>query len=261
MRARVGLFLIFITIAVGTTTPSEASSRPCLDTELARLMDQHAGEVLDQVTFFEGKLTQGYMDLEKHGLYDPDAIYIGIANHHREGEHHYYMMSGGKRFDGGILYNPAKVKTSYQTPLFAKGVIFKIKGEPRLAVQTRKSMEELKGFKGLTCLHGACKVLDEVEITIPRRRGIIFPTSAEEFAKSLMKGEVKVNGKPLQVQMIATSERELAHYLKKLKGLDTEAVSSLLTHSGVTAGIVILGVAVGGRIIWVLAKQEWAEEH
>jgi len=247
-------FVSILILALSLTVPAHAARRDCLSTELARLLDQHQGQVLDEVKFFEGKLTQGYMDLERNGLYDPDAIYIGVSNHTREGAHHYYLLSGGKRFDGGLMFNPAKVKTFYSTPYFANGVIFKITSDRHLIAQTARKIEELKDYKGLTCLHGACKVLDEVEINIPHQRNLLFPVSAKRFADSLMKGEVKINGRPAKVEMIATSEEELAHYLRTTDSIDYMSLQSLV-RPAIKKGMVIIGLATAGRIVWIVTTQ------
>jgi len=61
---------------VGST---KAVDKVCLVSMLGSLVSNNEGEVLDNLEFFNGKLTQGYMRLGRG--FDKDSIYIGVANH------------------------------------------------------------------------------------------------------------------------------------------------------------------------------------
>ena len=242
-RYILNIYLIcFVTLA-------NASSTSCLSESIRNLLKPYTQKDLSDIVILNSSSNRGYFSLDEQ--YDPNSIYIGVANRRTEGSHHYYLVAGGRGFDGIPLYHPAKVKEFKKSPFFTKGVLFQITENDDLASIVSNSIEQNRASRNLTCLHGVCRILEEVEIDIPKYRNESSIISAEEFSQSLMSANVTVGGRPAKVRMIASSTQELEHYLNRLKSVDSNARLEISFGVGIYT---TFALSIGGITVYALVE-------
>ena len=150
--------------------------------------------------------------------YNPESIYIGVANSTNDGNHHYYLIAGNKRYDALPFYSRAKIKTNLKgIPLASKGVIFELKVDKETVDRLQANMV---ANRNLTCLHGLCKILKAtgIEITTPSSN-----IRTRTIAVGLLSGQIKnQNGNLIDANLYATSLNELEHFIKRANIADAE---------------------------------------
>jgi hypothetical protein len=182
-------------------------------------------------------LTQGRFNLFKQPFYDEKSLYIGVANRKKEGSHHYYLVAGKKRYDGVVL-GKSKVKTFGEYAALSQGVLFKINVSDEVLEKVIQSIEEHKRSMTLTCLHGACSVLEDAGIKIPYTDGLFI--ELKPAIAGILDGNIAVDGKTLgpdHVQMIATSRDQLEHFLEMSEIAEESQKYQLLLIGGTGVGV------------------------
>ena len=236
--------------------PSAAENtkmKACLYQSLFSLLEEHRGAAIDHINLVDRKLTKGRFHLNNDSS-DANSIYIGVANHPKDGSHHYYLIAGNKRFDGSALFFKPRVRisnNSHYTAPFSEGIVFKITGESNsnLRDMSAQAIELFRKKRNITCLHALCKVMDHLEIEIPHSRNGLS-VSGEEMAKSLMGAKVLINGKPAHVRMSTTSGKQLNHYLKELKNLDKDVKNDFKKLGGIFLFVLtIAGIDIALEVI------------
>lgn len=130
----------------------------------ARLQQESPVSVLPHLRPFSPKVKGGLFRLTDHPAYDPNAIYLGVANSAGAGSHHYYLIINNKRFDsygsGGL--GQIVVKERGGPPLASDGVVFKLKIDQATLAQLDKSTLLFAN----TCLHEVCRILNKANIDL-----------------------------------------------------------------------------------------------
>ncbi len=238
----ISIFLIpYISMSFSyASSENKTTDKICLTKSLKELLPKEEEFKIDNVKLLQADMTNGRFYLGEQ--FSKDSIYIGIANHPNEGYHHYYLIAGNKRYDGQPIFEKSDLKTfSRNQPLFSKGVIFKIDSSEDLVNKTQNVMDQKQNSRNISCLQGACNILNEVEIDIPslRKKKII---SNEEFSRDLLNASVKVGGKDVKVEMMSTSWDEVKHYLKERRNVDEKMFK--YTRALVIKNVVLPGVGL-----------------
>ncbi len=175
-------------------------------------------------------LKHAYLPLKQTGtFYDPEALYIGIANNlGADGFHHYYLVSGNRRFDA-IPGKPAKVHDtkSGSAPIITQGVVFRLKLPAEVRAKVMADMKAREGTDCLTCLHPVIEILNENGIHIAPDGHGMNQLSTAQISTGLLSGQATWNGKPVPTEAFATSSGQVAPYLVNAMNMDEMARARL----------------------------------
>ena len=250
-----------LVIALLLATSISAFGKTCDTTSVVKALVGGDKPNSIRAQLIDPNMTQGYFNLSDLPIHDPDAFYIGVANHSVEGSHHYYLISGGKRFDAYPTFTEARSKSiDPLSKLMPSGVFFKIKAPPEVIAKVEASIIKNGNNKFLTCLHGTCKVLEDADIVMGNRvkGGAVRVKTATQ---GLIDGRMTINGEPVNpedIELIATSESELQHFLDSVEKTDAEEIKKykkLMMIIPAAAGGAV-GATMGIRVFlkWTITK-------
>jgi hypothetical protein len=196
------------------------------------------------VHILDADLRDGKVVMKQLSKYDPEDLYIGIANG-TEGSHHYYLLAGNYRFDGMPNFQKPKVHEGRLLgPLGSKGVIFKIPVPKNIIEAIQLKLQEGRVPRGFSCLHSLCSLLksEGIEILGTKHQAGI---RAKIVASSLIDGKVRIHGldlTPSETEFLASSEEEIAEFLHKAKVTDSRMAVSLVIQGALygTMGYVFI---------------------
>lgn len=215
-----------------------------LDPATLRQIDEAA---LANVGLFEVSKKGGLYNLFKSSIYDKDAVYLGIANAPGHGTHHYYLIAGNKRYDGSPFFTASKTKDLKENAAVAKGVIFKMNVPEEVSAKVVAAIEKNANSRNLSCLNGACNVLDDAGITIPGvEKGQVFKLIP--VVRGLVQGEVKTSAGSAPVTMHATSAREVEHFLAQVRTKNQNMIERAAGQAAFRGVIVTGTVGVGAGL-------------
>ncbi|MBC7742266.1 MAG: hypothetical protein H7061_08715 [Bdellovibrionaceae bacterium] len=180
------------------------------------------------LTIGDVSFTMGSFQLHKQSWYEPDALYIGVANNLKVGLHHFYMVAENVRLDGEKLLAPLKVKTSRNAdpPAFTEGVVFKLKVDPATLKALVEMMKAYDKVPSMTCLHPIYQILSKLGIYIDPdvTKGPNITVSQSRFIMALLNNKVNIlsNGQlqPLPVEMFAANKNKLSWFLANMGVID-----------------------------------------
>lgn len=173
--------------------------------------DQYAA-LVNKTTFISAvdEVYNGRFKLSAIPGFDPDALYIGVANNPADGDHHYYLIIGNKRFDSYGLFSRARIHTHQKAgpPLAADGVLFKLSVDQATYDEIKNN---LAPNRDISCLHAICRVLNASGVELIQNGA---PISTKAVATGLISGRVQTtSGASIPVEIIATSEHQLKKFL------------------------------------------------
>jgi hypothetical protein len=176
--------------------------------------------------------------------YQKDAIYIGIANHFKDGNHHYYVDVGKVQasshgFLGSKIIDNGRIASN--------GALFEIPVPPEVAkaIEARALAGKFSGT--LSCLHAVCNLLEPEGVVIHERGGKRKVRTRVVLA-NLVEGKIKILGKdadPETIRLLTTGDSELAHLLYTGTITDAKGEREALLFIGGGGGTVVLVGLVG----------------
>jgi len=195
-------------------------------------------------------LRQGRFRINELPDYDPLSLYIGIAHTEKDGNHHYYLIAGNKRYEAYPKFVKARIKISQDgsSPLASNGLIFKINVNQETLDLIRANMD-LK-LRNLSCIHGICKVLKASGVSFVDTEGKRI--TARRVAVGLLSGRITENGNPVvNPSIYSTSQAELLHFLNSAVSADADEIKQVfLLISGFSINTVL-----GKELIPVLTNE------
>ncbi|NUN04725.1 MAG: hypothetical protein HUU57_03085 [Bdellovibrio sp.] len=202
---------------------------------------------LANVGIFEVPKKGGLYNLFKSSIYDKDAVYLGIANAPGHGTHHYYLIAGNKRYDGSPFFTASKTKDLKENAAVAKGVIFKMNVPAEVSAKVVAAIEKNANSRNLSCLNGACNVLDDAGITIPGvEKGQVFKLIP--VVRGLVQGEVRTSAGSAPVTMHANSAREVEHFLAQVRTKNQNMIERAAGQAAFKGVIVTGAVGLGAGL-------------
>lgn len=188
-----------------------------------------------QIEIVNPKIKNGLFDIKKTDIYSDDAVVVGVADNG-----HMYMVAGGKRFDGEPLTRASKVRKS---TLGSEGVFFKIDLSPERALKVKQAIEAQAGSRNLSCIHGACRILQQNDIVIASEKpGVML--RIRPIMQGLTKGDVTVGGKSSNVRMFASSQESFDQFIQNMPTKMKQKRNMVLTTYGLTAtNVGMLGIS------------------
>lgn len=197
-----------------------------------------------------GRITvgdNGRFNLFSQDFYEPDSLYIGVGNHPLEGSHHYYLVAGNKRYDGRMK-EPSEKKTVTSYSTLPQGIVFKVDVPEEQMQAITNAIDKHAGNIEINCVHGACKVLKDAEIKLP---GVMVggaPMRLRPTLAGILDGDLAIQGQrvgPERVQMVATSQQQLVHFLREMDSVENYNRNRVLFIGTVRVGTsAALGYAV-----------------
>jgi hypothetical protein len=198
-----------------------------------------------KVRNLEAEFTQQKFRLRNQPGYRDDALYLGV-----EDSHHYYLIVGGKRFDGMPFFSKPQVGKGN---LGSKGVIFQIPAPPELIANLEKKIETGKFRRGFSCLHALCKLLDEEGIAIEGTDKFI---RSKVVSASLVRGKIKLRGKPLspeEMEVWETAKGEVEQFVKSANSADISMAGFTVLYFAPPG---VAGASIGFKVYLFLYPEQ-----
>lgn len=168
-----------------------------------------------------------FVDLPRIRWYEPNAIYINISNHPREGTFHFSLVAGDLRMDSSYGHTKVRRGEGGRPPYSTKGVVFKINTDADTAKKVRESILAREGRSSANCIKPVLEILEENGLELEatyRANGYASPTRA---SANLLFGNVSQGGKKLPVSILATSWDEYRHFFERSVVADRVNVDEL----------------------------------
>lgn len=192
------------------------------------------------LTVYDVPMRRGYMPLKKAGaFYDPDAVYIGIANlMGADGIHHYYLIAKNLRFDA-LFERPAHIHDSAKgsSPLISQGMVYKLKVPPATLEKVIEGMKRHEGKVCVTCLHPVLQIMNENGIAIAPDGQGQNQISTAQVTNGLLSGRVTRDGQAVPVEAFATSSGQVLPYLSNAINVDAMTKTMLEARAKAKAAV------------------------
>ncbi|MFN8945136.1 MAG: hypothetical protein ACK5WZ_11010 [Pseudobdellovibrionaceae bacterium] len=237
--------------------PLTLLSRRSADTQLQNTINSYSlfRNERHQFQIINPRIREGRFNLNSSEIgRNPNAVYIGVANHADEGSHHYYLVAGNQRYDGRPLFTPSITRElGDRSVAMPEGVVFQVNVPEESMTRIQSAIQQRAKSRNATCFHGLCNVLAEADIVVPSMGERVL--RLRPVVQELADGDVFVNGSRLaqgQVRAFATSEEQLSHYLTSLRSAEAAAGTQFVVIAGTyAAGLSYLS----GWIIYQVVTQ------
>jgi len=191
------------------------------------------------------EMKKGRFRVDQTGINTEESVIIGIANYEGEGTHHYYLIAKNARFDGQVLFFKPKVKETAKSAMLTNGGLFEIQLSPDIVESIYKNIKRNRNTRGITCLHGLCKVLEQSEIKIGNLPNDLNHVRSHPTIQALMSGDVRYKGErisPDKIRFYANSQEELERIFTRPKVADAEGRVQVITQGAV---LLMVPTAIG----------------
>ncbi len=175
-----------------------------------------------------------FMNFASTTWYDPNALYIGIANHPSEGTAHFYLIAGNLRLDGQYGATHLRKEEAGKVPYATKGIVFKLSTSPTLRDRVQDLMRQAEGKNSANCVEPILDVLGASGIGVQATytdTGFASPTA---LAGNLFINSVSYGNDRIAVHLMMSSNEELKYFLSTLPGLD-RSISNQLSRRAPSA--------------------------
>jgi hypothetical protein len=233
------MLAVFIAIAQGISAWGQSCS------------EQYAA-LVKNTTFISAvdEVYNGKFKLSAIPGYDPDAVYIGVANNPADGDHHYYLIIGNKRFDSYGVFSRARIHTQKKggPPLAADGVLFKLSVDQATYDEITKN---LAPSRDISCLHAICRVLTASGVELLQDGA---PISTKAVTTGLISGKARTTtGASIPIEIVATSEHQLKKFLHEADTADKryrkQILLALFFRFAGVAGVGAAGAATAFAVL------------